>query len=131
MKMEMQQMMERLLTKMEATQERIEANTKSMREDIKSGQEEIRSIVDACMTDMNDRKQTMYCQETTEANTEKTEPHPGTMQYMEEHQEIPKEEATVMPVRGLRKRHRDRNLATGRRQKPKRGSRQTVNPGGD
>jgi hypothetical protein len=48
-----------------------------------------------------------------------TKPNPGNMQSMEEHQEIPKEESTVMPVGGLRKRRRDRNLAGGRRQKPK------------
>jgi hypothetical protein len=55
----------------------------------------------------------MSCQETTEANTEKTEPDPGTMQSMEEHQEIPKD-----LVGGLRRQQRDQNLATGRRQKP-------------
>jgi hypothetical protein len=42
------------------------------------------------------------------------------MQSVEEEQEIPKEEAAVMPVGGLRKRRRDRNLAAGRRQKPMR-----------
>jgi hypothetical protein len=36
-----------------------------------------------------------------------------------EHQEVPKEEATVMPVGGLGKRRRDRNLAAECRQKPK------------
>jgi hypothetical protein len=41
------------------------------------------------------------------------------MQSVEEHQEIPKEEDAVMPVGGLRKRRRDRNLAAGRLQKPK------------
>jgi hypothetical protein len=30
-----------------------------------------------------------------------TEPDPGTMQSVEEHQEIPAEEAAVMPVGGL------------------------------
>jgi hypothetical protein len=50
----------------------------------------------------------------------KTEPDPGKMQSVEEHQKIPKEEAAVMPVGELRKRGRDRNLAAGRRQKPKR-----------
>jgi hypothetical protein len=48
-----------------------------------------------------------------------TKPDPGMMQSVEVHQEIPKEDATVMPVGGLRKRRRDRNLAAGRRQKPK------------
>jgi hypothetical protein len=41
------------------------------------------------------------------------------MQSVEEHQEIPKEEAAVIPVGGLRKRRREQNLAAGRRQKPK------------
>jgi hypothetical protein len=36
-----------------------------------------------------------------------------------EHQEVPKEDAAVMPVGGLGKWRRDRNLASGRRQKPK------------
>jgi hypothetical protein len=40
-------------------------------------------------------------------------------QSIGEHQEVPKEEAAVMPVGGLRKRRRDRNLAVGRRQKLK------------
>jgi hypothetical protein len=41
------------------------------------------------------------------------------MQSLEEHQEIPKEEAAMMPVGGLKKWCRDRNLAAGCRQKPK------------
>jgi hypothetical protein len=41
------------------------------------------------------------------------------MQSAEEHQVIPKEDAAVMPVGEPRKRRRDRNLAAGRRQKPK------------
>jgi hypothetical protein len=41
------------------------------------------------------------------------------MQSVEEHQETPEEVAAVMPVGGLRKRRRDRNLAAGRLQKPK------------
>jgi hypothetical protein len=41
------------------------------------------------------------------------------MQSIAEHQEVPKEEAAAMPVRGLRKRCRDRNLTAGRRQKGK------------
>jgi hypothetical protein len=49
----------------------------------------------------------------------KTEPDPGKLQFVEEHQEIPKEDAAVMPVRALRKLRRGRNLAAGRRQKPK------------
>jgi hypothetical protein len=62
------------------------------------------------------------CRSETAASQEDTEtkPDPGTMQSVEEHQEIPKEDAAVMPVGEPRKRRRDRNLAAGRRQKPKR-----------
>jgi hypothetical protein len=52
------------------------------------------------------------CLEATE-----TEPDPGMMQSIEEQQEIPKGEATVMRVRGPRKQHRVRNLTVERRQK--------------
>jgi hypothetical protein len=107
---------------------KMNANTKAMREDIKSGEVEMRSIVghieekmNAWMANMNDgRKERTACHEATEADTEKTEHNPVMMQSIGEHQEVPKEEAAVMPVGGLRKRRRDRNLAAGRRQKPKR-----------
>jgi hypothetical protein len=66
------------------------------------------------------RSETAAFQEATEGDTEKTEPDPGIMQSVREHQEVTKEDAAVMPVGGLRKRRRDRNLAAGRRQKPKR-----------
>jgi hypothetical protein len=99
----------------------MDANVKSMREDIRCGQAEMRSILDAWITDIKDaRIKTTACQEVTGANPEKIEPNPGKMQSAEEHQEIPKEDAAVMPVGELRKRRRDRNLAAGRRQKPKR-----------
>jgi hypothetical protein len=59
------------------------------------------------------------CHEATKADTEKAETNPGMMQSIGEHREVPKEEATIMPVRGLRKQHRDWNLAVWRHQKPK------------
>jgi hypothetical protein len=80
---------------------------------IKAYHEEMMAMVDAYHERM------MACLRKTEADTEKTEPDPGMMQSVEEHQEIPKEEAALMPVGGLRKRRRDRNLATGCHQKPK------------
>jgi hypothetical protein len=60
------------------------------------------------------QKERTTCQEATE-----TEPNPGMMQSIEEHQQIPKGEAARMPVGGPRKRHRVRNLAAQRRQKQK------------
>jgi hypothetical protein len=48
-----------------------------------------------------------------------TEPDPGMMQSIEEQQDIPKGEATVMPVGEPRKQHRVRNLVAKCRQKIK------------
>jgi hypothetical protein len=59
------------------------------------------------------------CHEAKKAETERNEPDPGMMQSVGKHQEVPKEEAAVIPVTGLRKQRRDQNLAMGRRQKPK------------
>jgi hypothetical protein len=103
----------------DAIRARIKANQEEMmakmQEDIKSGQAEMRSILDAWLTDLKDgRKETTACQEATE-----TETHPGMMQSIEEQQEIPKGEAAGMPVEGLRKRRRARNLASERRQRRK------------
>jgi hypothetical protein len=108
-------------------QENADANRKAdrglllaMRQEIKCAQAEIRSTIDAWITDIRDaRIKTTACQEVTGANPEKTEPNPGEKETSVEHQEIPKEDATVIPVGGLSKRRRDRNLAAGRRQKPK------------
>jgi hypothetical protein len=66
-----------------------------------------------------DGLETTTCNEATEAYTKKIQPDPRMMQYVTEHHEVPKEEAVLMPVRGLRKRRTDRKLAAGRRQKPK------------
>jgi hypothetical protein len=55
----------------------------------------------------------------SQENTEKTEQEPGTMQSMEEHQEIPKEKVVMKPVKGRKKRHRGRKPAAGRHGEPK------------
>jgi hypothetical protein len=71
------------------------------------------------MMDMKICKETTACHEATKADIEKIEPDPGMMQYIGEHQEVPKGEAAVMPVGGLRKRRRGRYLAAERHQKTK------------
>jgi hypothetical protein len=81
--------------------------------------------------DMKVCQETTAYHEATEADTEKTEHNPGIMQSIEDHQEVPKEDTAVMPDGGLRKWHRDWNLATGHRQSQREGPRQVVNPGGD
>jgi hypothetical protein len=73
----------------------------------------MRSTLDEWLMDLNDgRKETTACNEVTETKLD-----PGLMQSLEEHQDIPKGEAAVMPVGEPRKRHRVRNLAAERRQK--------------
>jgi hypothetical protein len=51
--------------------------------------------------------------------TEKIETDPGMMQSAEEHQLILSEDVAVMPVKGLKRRHRVQKLAAERRQKLK------------
>jgi hypothetical protein len=62
---------------------------------------------------------TTACHEATEADTEKSEPDPGMMQSVAEHQVTPKEDAVVKPYKGRKKRHRGRKPAAGRRGEPK------------
>jgi uncharacterized protein YdaU (DUF1376 family) len=103
--MEMQQMLERLF----ALQEQIIAEMKADREMMAAETKDMRNKrMEAHMSD--GQKETTACQDAMEANLEKTESNPGIMQYIEEHQEIPKEEAAVKPVGGPRKRRRVRNL---------------------
>jgi hypothetical protein len=80
---------------------------------LKTAKEEMMAMVDAYHERM------MACLGKMEEDTEKTEPDPGMMQSTEKHQEIPKGEATVMPVGESRKRRRVRSLAAERRQKRK------------
>jgi hypothetical protein len=100
--MESQQIMELLLP----MQARMETNRKAYHKGMMA-------MVDAYHERM------MACLGKTEADTEKTEPDPGMLQSTEEHQEIPKAEAAVMPVGEPRKRHRVCSLAAEHRQKQK------------
>jgi hypothetical protein len=65
------------------------------------------------------RSETAASQETTEADTEKTEPDRGMMQSVVEHQVAPKEDAIVKSAKGRKKRHGGRKQAAGRRREPK------------
>jgi hypothetical protein len=64
-------------------------------------------------------QETTACHEATDANLENTEPDPGKMQFVVEHQEVPKDDAIVKPVKARRKRRRGRKLTAGRRGEPK------------
>jgi hypothetical protein len=105
-----------------AMRQEMNANTKAMQElqDLKSDQAKMiaafKEKTDAWIANIKDaQKKTTASLKATE-----TKPDSGKMQSVEEHQGIPKEDAEVMPVGGLRKRCRDRNLAAGRHQKPNR-----------
>jgi hypothetical protein len=103
---------------MATKQEEILAEKKrqnKMREDIKCGQAEMRSTLDEWLMDLKDgRKETTACNVVTE-----TEPDPRMMHSVEEHQDIRKEEAVVVPVGEPRKWRRVSNLAAERHQKRK------------
>jgi hypothetical protein len=119
--MESQQIVELLLSmqaKMETNrqvdQEILQETMKTNQDDLlKTVKEEMMAVVDAYHERM------MACLGMTEADTEKTEPDPGMMQSTEEHQEIFKGEAAVMPVGELRKRRRVLSLAAEHHQKRK------------
>jgi hypothetical protein len=67
----------------------------------------MRSTLDEWLMDLKDgQKETTACNEATGTKLD-----PGMMQSIEEHQEIPKEDAAVMPVGEPRKQHRVCNLA--------------------
>jgi hypothetical protein len=122
--MDSQRIMEILLARMDANtktmQEQAEANTRALRKTmmtnqdvlIKTVKEEMRAMVDAC------HKEMMAYLGKTEADTEKPDPIPGMMQSTENHQEIPKGEAAVIPVKGWKKQRRARKPAAGRRGEP-------------
>jgi hypothetical protein len=94
--------MQEMMARMEIDQEERKAERKAYQEDLMN-------MMEGILTGKQDKMDA--CQE--------TEPDPGTMQYVGEHQEVPKEEAAVMAVGGLRKRRRDQTLAMRRHQKTK------------
>jgi hypothetical protein len=65
-------------------------------------------------------EETMACQEKMETRLEgKEEPASEEMKPEVAQQEVPREDAAVMPIGGLRKQRRGRKQAAGRREKPK------------
>jgi hypothetical protein len=123
-----QEQMASLVSHIEANQAKTDVNLKETREETKSDQAEMRSSVSAIKEKMEAaihslrarRIETMAYQEKTGARLECKEPIPENTEA--EQEKVPKEQGAVKPVRGLRKRHRGRNLATERRQTPEDGS---------
>jgi hypothetical protein len=125
--MDIAEMMLRLLAKMDAIQEKADANhaktdinLKEMRYEIKAGQAKMRSIFNAWSSDLKiTQEETMAFQETMKARLEEEEPASVEMKPEVAHeQEVPLEDAVVMPVGEPRRRRRDQqHLAAQRRQK--------------
>jgi hypothetical protein len=140
-----QDMMAKIDAKMNTTLEEMNASQKEMlakmEAERKADVENLKSIMERMMdTDQTDVKfkeltetvetthreceepssaEMKVCHEATETDIEKIEPDSGMMQSVAEHQEVPREDASVMPVRGLRKQRRGRKQAAGRREEPK------------
>jgi hypothetical protein len=115
--MESQQMMELLLDMKArldenaktslAMNEKIDTNTKATlatKEDMKTMQEKIQENLKRAMEEILNMNQA----KTDRKLKEPTEPSPEMMQSVGEHQEVPREEAAVIPVRGRKRRHRGR-----------------------
>jgi hypothetical protein len=114
-KQEMMEMMEMMKAMLAETLAKWEAERKADRE------ERMKANMDACMAGIKDnQEETTACQETMEARLEKETPASEDMTPEVAHeQEVPLEDAEVMPVGEPRKRRRDqrRNLAAVCRQK--------------
>jgi hypothetical protein len=99
----------------------------TLTEEIKSDQAEMRSTVSALVGKMDawiaetkdEQKETMARQVTTEACQDSKEPSPEDMASEVERREVPTEEAAVKSSRTMKKRHRGRHVAAGRRGEPK------------
>jgi hypothetical protein len=80
----------------------------------------MRSIVNAWIADMkDDQEETMSCQVMTETFLDSKELNPEDMESEMEHREVPTEEAAVKSSGTMKKWHRGRYQATGRRGGPK------------
>jgi hypothetical protein len=103
-------MMAEINAKMDSNQAEMSSTVCAMRSELKESiQHEMKAVIQPIRSELDEMT---ACNKATE-----TEPDPRMMQSIEEHQEIPMGEATVMPVGEPRKRRRVRNLATGRHQK--------------
>jgi hypothetical protein len=100
---------------------RKDANTKDMlavKEELRADREQRKAAMEEILAEM-DRKASPEMMTATQAKTdvklkELTETREEMMLSAEEHQEVPNEDAVVIPVRGRKMRHRGRKQAAGR-----------------
>jgi hypothetical protein len=96
-----------------------EAETEAIRARMDENLKETTARMDAWLTDTNDTREKMACQENTETCLEgKEEPTSEDVEPEVADEEVPVEDAAIMPVEEPRNRRRDRrHLAAERRQK--------------
>jgi hypothetical protein len=125
-----QDLLARLEARIKTNREKDQEDLKEMGEEIKFCLAEMRSTVCAMWSDLKETIQhgmkvvikpiKAGFDDTTNCNrATHTEPDPGMMQSIKEHLDIPKEDATVLPVGEPKRRHRVCNLAMERCQKRK------------
>jgi hypothetical protein len=110
----MERIMERLLAETRNTQEKKDAK-------MNAKQAEMLARLTAIIDDRHERVIAKLDDwlRGMEACVGKLEANPEKSDAVVEHREVPKKQATVKPVRALKKRHRGGHLAVGRRQKVK------------
>jgi hypothetical protein len=106
--MEMERRIQQMFQQLLANHEKVKTNGKADLESLERMMEEM------LRANQDELKETTACNGATE-----TEPDPGMIQSIEEHQEISKGEVSVMLVGELRKRRMVQNLSPERRQKRK------------
>jgi hypothetical protein len=98
----------------------MEADRKADHEEMMAMMKAWGETLDAWSTDTKDNgEETMACQEKMEVRLEEEEPTSVEMKPEVPHEEVPREDAAVMPIRGLRKQRRGRKQAAGRREELK------------
>jgi hypothetical protein len=112
--MESQQMIELLLARLDENEK-----MRAARKERKADMEEILSKMEERMTATQAKTDGKLKELTETTEKTQTEPSPGMMQSVGEHQEAPRKEAVVIPVRGRKRRHRGRKQAARRRGEPK------------
>jgi hypothetical protein len=110
---------------LKAMEDKMDENLKEMVAVMTASHKEMLAKVEAKQVRMMARMD--YWLEKIEACLGKTEAtnldaNPEEIESKAMHEEVPKEEAAVKPVKALKKWHGDRNLAIGRRQQPKKRS---------
>jgi hypothetical protein len=110
---------EQILAKMEANKHVDWEERKAEKENLKRMEKIMSRVIQETQSLQKACQETTASHEATEADAEKIEPNPGMMHSISEHEEVPKEDAIVKPVKGRKKRHRGQKLAAGQRGEPK------------